>query len=198
MERTTRLESPESVEERDRRLLHAWQGGDADSGGELLRAYQPLFFQLSARRGIRSTEDLLDLQGEMVLELCKGLDRLWVRTGFASCVHWAWKSAVKRFLSGRRRSASSDGFESLAVAPGGLPEAALERDELVAALIDCAESLDTTEFEVFSARVLEKQPYAVIESRLALRAGALRTRYHRAIRKLRDCLASKGMDSSDD
>ena len=183
----------ESVLARDERLLRAWQRGDTDSGFELLRLYQPLFYQLCGRRGLTREDEILDVHSEMVLELLEKRQRLYLRTGFATCIHWAFRTAVRRWERGRQREQRLESADRAVEEAQPELEAREERDTILRSLLECAERLDSKEFGLFSGRLLEKRSYAELAEHRSLSEGALRTQLHRVLRKLRDCLTLKGV-----
>lgn len=191
----TRSPPDETVLERDDRLLTLWRQGDASKGLELLQHYLPLFYQLCARRGLTRQDDLLDVQGELVVELLQNLDRYWVGSSFASCLHVAFRTAHKRFVRSRSREVTVERLdEEHGAASPELEriDEAEETESLLADVLDCTRSLTRSEYDVFSARALEKRSYEEIARLTTSTAGALRVRYHRAIAKLRECLRAKG------
>jgi RNA polymerase sigma-70 factor (ECF subfamily) len=115
---------------------------------------------------------------------------------------WAYKfglleAAVKlrrRAWQGRELPLTAEGWEVLA-APGQSPQAQSESGELLTALRDAiADGLTPHQREVLVATTLNGVPIDVLAERLDTTRGALYKTLHDARRRLRACLAARGLD----
>jgi RNA polymerase sigma factor (sigma-70 family) len=201
--RTRAAESQETVRERDEKLLRAWQAKDVEAGAALLDLYRPLFYKLCLGRGLSSQEDVQDLYGDVVTDLLTQLPKLYVKTSFASCLHFSFKSAWKRFRSQRRRRRQQVSFEELRPVGSGdrqspssleLEEEESQRETLIAAVLECIGRLETLEYDLFKARIFEQKKFAAIARECSLTPGHLRVLYHRTVKKVQQCLQRRGSE----
>jgi RNA polymerase sigma factor (sigma-70 family) len=75
------------------------------------------------------------------------------------------------------------------------PGVRLDREEELAALRQCVESLEPDQRQLVELRAIQSQGYEVIEGRTGVSRGALRVRFLRIRRLLRECMEMKLAES---
>lgn len=170
------------------------EGGEPHLYGRLVERYQRRLWW-SCLRMLGDPDEADDVVQETFV-------RAWERLGDFDPGHrfytWVFTIARNRCLNALRRrrtwgflSLSSD--ESPELAGRDAAEDRAEDAELARALAECMEGLPGDQREAFELRHGEGFRYAEIAAVLAVPAGTVMSRLHRAREKMRDCLRGKGV-----
>lgn len=180
--------------QRDRQLLSQWQAGDQQAGVQLLDHYAAYVHRVALRMGVPAVEFeefWQDLALRLVQQLPQLNDRL--RTSFAGFLAWQVRDLLRNWRRRNRRTAATE-LPSLAmvgIEPG-------QRSAFWEALHDCSGRLPPREQAVFEHRFLAGLDLGEVAARVGSNANAVAQAVFRLVRRLRDCLYSKGFDGPGD
>lgn len=174
---------------RDRALLERWRNGDTGAGVELLDLYAAFARRLAARMGVRGRVAFAEFWQDLVLRVLSHLPDLHerLRTSFAGYLAWQVRDLVR---SWRRRARRAFGPEIEAVGPDRHGNEA--RVALQEALDDCTGRLSPRERAVFEHRFVAGLDLGEVAERVGSNANAVAQAVFRLVRRLRECLATKG------
>lgn len=169
--------------------------GETRLYGRLVERHQrPLFW--SVMRIVGDPDEADDVVQEAFVRAYERLDDYDPAYRFST---WLYTIARNRALNVVRRRRIR-GFLSLSrpeTAPplpsGDDASAAVEDAETAAALAACRETLPADQREAFDLRHADGMAYAEIAAATGVPEGTVMSRLHRARRKMRECLESKGV-----
>ena len=180
-------ENPSPLE-RDTQFLDSWREGDWDAGLDLMRLYYRYFLSLCHGSGVNSDEERTDLFHDVVMRIHKVLPTLSIDRSFAAYLRRVFLTAVRVRNTRRAEPIPAD------VADGARsPAQSLEGKEILAAILDCAETLGDREKTLFHARHFENHRLADIADEQGLTLDHLYVLYHRVRKKMMACLDRKGV-----
>lgn len=185
--------SADAARDRDRELIRRWQGGDHESGLELIQNYHSYFHSLCWSQGVISEEERLDLYQEVVARLLKVLPGLELRSSFAGYLRRVFITARRE--SRRHTSALPLQEELAGAAPTGSDPAT--GAEILGAVGKCRDQLDARERRAFDGRIFEDRSFRELALEMKVALGNLHVIYHRARAKMRTCLEQKGFALDD-
>lgn len=179
---------------RDRQLLGRWQAGDPQAGVELLDHYAAYVHRVALRMGVPAAE-FEEFWQDLALRLVQQLSELneRVRTSFAGFLAWQVRDLLRNW---RRRSRRTATTELPPMAAVGLDVG--QRSAFWEALHDCSGRLPPREQVVFEHRFLAGLDLGEVAARVGSNANAVAQAVFRLVRRLRDCLYSKGFDGPGD
>lgn len=181
--------------QRDRVLLERWRTGDAEAGVTLLDHYAAHVRRVASRLGVRDPGDFEDFWQDLVLRLVQQLPVLHerVHTSFPGFLAWQVRDLVRNWRRRQRRAVDVAIEASTPVAdqPG-------DRAAFWEALTACSGHLPPRELAVFEHRFLGGLDLGEVAARVGSNANAVAQAVFRLVRRLRDCLATKGFDGPGD
>jgi len=188
------LASGEANLQRDRELLEHWRDGDAAAGVELLDHYAAYVHRVALRLGVPRGE-FEEFWQDLVLRLVQTLPQLpeRVRSSFAGYLAWQVRDLLRNW---RRRTRRTAVVADEPHAPTGMPPGM--QGAFWEALRACSGQLPPREQAVFEHRFLGGLDLAAVATRVGSNANAVAQAVFRLVRRLRDCLQSKGFDGPGD
>lgn len=171
-------------------------GGETHLYGRFVDRYQRRLFW-SCYRMLEDPDEADDVVQEAFVRAYENLEGFDPSYRFYT---WIYRIARNRALNVIRRRRIR-GFVSLSdnasAPPIAAPEdagVAVEERELATALRACREGLPAEQREVFDLRHADGMRYAEIAAATGIPEGTVMSRLHRARRKMRECLRSKGVE----
>jgi RNA polymerase sigma-70 factor (ECF subfamily) len=186
---------PQPVDpEADLRLVRGAREGRAADLDELLRRLRcvPAILRVRNRFAGGPLDDALmqDVAQEVLVALWSRLDRF---TGASSLEAWVYRFCVHKHLAAMRNRGRRMGVETLAnpLLEGALAPAAEGEidDELVQQAL---ENLEGPLAQVVELKHFEDLTFDALSGRLDISPNTAKTRYYRALGKMRDFLAQHG------
>ena len=203
-------ETPRPDSEDTRRLLDRAADGDREAIDELLASHRPAvraFVELHLDPAVRARLDPSDVTQEALAEVARRLGEFLVRRPMPFHL-WARKTAYDRLLNARRdhraarrdvaREAAGPDASSLALArtilaPGPSPSEAAAAAELAERVAAAVAELPEADREVLLLRNIDELPYEEVGLLLGVEPAAARKRYGRALIRLQQALAERGI-----
>ncbi|MBX9622314.1 MAG: sigma-70 family RNA polymerase sigma factor [Gemmataceae bacterium] len=191
-------------------LLDRAAAGDPAAANELLARHRPsvrAFVDLHLGPDLRARVDASDVAQEALAELARRLPDYLARDPMPFHL-WARKTAYERLLNARRahraagrdvaREAAAPDHSSVALArtllaPGPTPSEAAAGRELEGLAAAAVEGLAEADREILLLRHAEDLPYDEIGALLGIDPAAARKRYGRALVRLQQALADRGI-----
>lgn len=176
---------------RDRDLLTRWASGDVAAGTELLDHYAGFVHTQALRGGVRTGAEFDEFWQDLVLRVLQHLPTLHerLRSSFAGWLGWQVRDQLRAWRRRARRAGIPT--EDLVVVAH---DDAGERTAFWEALRGCADALPPRERDVFEHRFLGGLDLGEVAQRVQSNANAVAQAVFRLVRRLRDCLQSKGFD----
>jgi RNA polymerase sigma-70 factor (ECF subfamily) len=203
-------DQPRPDSEDTRALLDRAATGDPAAAGELLARHRDAlrgFAELHLDAALRARVDPSDVVQEAQADMARQLADYLARRPMPFHL-WARKAAYNRLLNARRdhraarrdvrREAAGPDHSSLALArsildPGPSPSESAEARELAERVALAVAELDEADREVLLMRQAERLPYDEVACLLGVTPEAARQRYGRALIRLRQVLAARGL-----
>lgn len=184
----------EATLQRDLQLLERWRAGEAAAGVELLDHYVAYVHRIALRLGVPRGE-FDEFWQDLVLRLVQTLPDLpaRVRSSFAGYLAWQVRDLLRNWRRRTRRAALV--VDDAAAAPAPTPGM---QGAFWEALRDCSGRLPPREQAVFEHRFLGGLDLGTVAARVGSNANAVAQAVFRLVRRLRDCLQSKGFDGPGD
>ena len=181
--------------QRDRDLLARWRDGDVEAGTTLLDHYSGFVRKVALRAGVRAGADFVEFWQDLVLRLLQQLPDLTgrLRTSFAGYLGWQVRDQLRSWRRRERRSGIVT--EHVVVVHHDEPG---DRMAFWEALRACAAGLPPREQAVFEHRFLGGLDLTEVAARVDSNANAVAQAVFRLVRRLRDCLLTKGFDGPGD
>lgn len=173
---------------RDARLLELWRADDWDAGLELMRLYYRYFLSLCHGYGVNGDEERADLFHDLVMRVHRVVPTLTIERSFAAYLRKVFFTAV-RARRPRVQERVPDDLADREVSP----TASLERSEMLAAILECSETLNEREKTLFEERHFQERKLAEIAEQQRVTLDHLYVLYHRVRKKMMACLERKGV-----
>lgn len=179
----------------DAALLRRYaETGSNSAFTELVRRYIDLVYRAALRRTDGDTHRAEDIAQHVFAALARDARKLARHTVLAGWLHTATRNAALNLvMSEKRRQARELAARALAPAAADAP---LEWDRIRSVLDAAIDELSESDRTVVVLRYLEQRPFAEIGATLGLSEDAARVRTSRALDKLRDLLAHRGITST--
>lgn len=180
---------------RDRELLARWSSGDVAAGSELLDHYVGFVRKVALRAGVRAGAEFDEFWQDLVVRLLEQLPDLSnrLRTSFAGYLGWQVRDLMRSWRRRERRAGIPT--EELTVVHHDEPG---DRLAFWEALRSCAAGLPPREQAVFEHRFLGGLDLGEVAVRVESNANAVAQAVFRLVRRLRECLLTKGFDGPGD
>ena len=179
------------------RKLAKRAGKDPEAFGKLYDAYFDKILAYSYRR-LGEMADAEEATSEAFFKALKGIGRFrWRGGGF---LPWLYKIAGNEVVNIQRKRAKGKENPLLGDVPDAVRDELEESEEksqgreLLKALVNSMDGLDTHEQEIVVLHYLQGENYSLVAEATGIKEGTVRVKAMRALRKLEDRLRKEGWD----
>ena len=177
-------------------LLRYAETGSDTAFTDLVHRHVDLVYRAALRRTSGDTHHAADIAQQVFTTLAREARQLTHHTALSAWLHTATRNAALNLvIADQRRRAREVAAQSLAPATDS-PEDVLDWERLRPVLDSAIDDLSESDRTAVILRFLEQRPFAEVGSALRVSEDAARVRTARALDKLRDALARRGITST--